>query len=233
MAKKRQPIRRRRSGQAPQFERQTNWLVIGGIVVGSLIFLAGLMWLAWRPQTASARSLSVYCADNEGSCITLGSETAPVTIVEVSDYGCPHCRTFNLETAPLLDETYIKTGQVRWLVLPFALGPQTTPTAAATMCAAEQDAFPAFHIAMFEMQDAPDALTRAGFMAAAENLDLDLERFGTCVDSNRYNKTVQDNSQAATRAGVTGTPTFFINDVALEGAHPFGAFQQRISPLLN
>ena len=231
MATRRKTYKQRQTAQQAQPGRQTNWIVIGGVALGGLLILAGLLWLAWNPQPATARTLSAYCARNEGRCISLGSATAPVTVVEVSDYGCSHCREFNLTTGPLLEEAYVASGQARWVVVPFALGPQTLPAAAAAMCAAEQDAFMPYHRALF--QGAPEGLTRAGFIEAAGRVDLDVAQFSACIDANRHNAAVQANSQAATQAGVTGTPTFFINDGKLEGNWPFEEFQRRINAFLN
>ena len=235
MATKRKTYKHRQFAQQTQAGRQTNWLVLGGVVLGGLLIVAGLLWLAWKPQPATARTLSAYCAQNEGSCVSLGSESAPVTVVEVSDYGCGHCRDFNLTTAPLLEEAYVASNQVRWVVVPFALRPQTVPAAAAAMCAAEQDAFLAYHRTLF--QGTPQGLTRAGFIEAAGQVagqtELDVGQFSACIDANRYNATVQTNSQAASNMGVSGTPTFFINDGKLEGNWPLEAFQSRINELLN
>ncbi len=233
MTKKKQSIPRRRPTTAQDQARQTNWLLIGAVVAGGGLILAGLMWLAWRPQSARAFTLAGYCAENEGNCMTLGSETAPVTLVEVSDYGCGHCKNFNLNTAPEIEEAYISAGQVRWLIVPYALGPQTQPAAVAAMCAADQDAFQPFHKAMFEIQETELALTRAGFVDTAMRLELDVDQFSECIDNNQYASVVQANGQAARQVGVNSTPTFFINGVELRGAHPFTEFQQRINRLLN
>jgi len=232
MAKRRQNISKRsRARRSPQ--RQTNWLVVGSVVGVGLLILGGLMWLAWQPPASNAFSLSDYCLENESNCVTVGQEAAPVTVVEVSDYGCSHCRNFNLQTAPLIEETYVDPGLVRWVIVPYALGPQTLPAAAAALCAAEQDAFQPFHKAMFEIQTTDQALTRAGFMETAAQLGLDVDQFATCIDGNKYNGTVQANSRAANQAGVSGTPTFFIDGAPVEGERPFVEFQQRINRLLN
>jgi protein-disulfide isomerase len=140
-----------------------------------------------------------------------------------------------LQTAPQLEETYVSGGQVRWIVLPYALSPRTVPAAAAAMCAAEQgsERFQQFHQAMFEMLETDQALIRAGFLTAATQAELDDTAFTTCIDADRYNSTVQANSRAAAQVGVTGTPTFFINDQELEGAWPFSEFQRRIEAFLR
>ncbi|MCI0577952.1 MAG: DsbA family protein [Chloroflexi bacterium] len=203
---------------------------MGGIIVVAVMGLVALMGLALR--TPEANSLAAFCQENPGNCFSEGPADAPVTLVEVSDYNCSHCRNFNLQTAGLLHEQYVETGQVRWVYVPFALRVETIPPAAAALCAGEQGRFPEFHRLMFEMQGSPQALTRDGFLLAAGQLGLDLESFGACVDGGKYNDAVQENIRAANLMGVRATPTFFINDEKAEGNLPLAEFQRRIDALL-
>jgi len=206
-------------------------MVIGGVIALGAIVLLGLMALAMRETPVSG--LQAYCDNNPAACVVEGAEDAPVTIVEVMDYSCGHCRNFILETAPLIDQQYVETGQVRLVSLPYALRAETIPAANAGMCAAEQDAYYPFTDAMFANFDEPDNLTRAGFVRAAEAAELEMEPFTQCVDEGRYVSTVQENIQRARAAGVTSTPNFFIDGRKLEGNQPFSVFQQRIESLLN
>lgn len=189
--------------------------------------------LALTEPAAESGSLADYCGQNADFCASMGAADAPVTLVEISDFGCSHCRNFHLQTAPLLAQTYVDTGQVRWIALPYALRTETLPAANAALCAGEQDAYFSFSEALFEQFGEPDNLTASGFMGAAEEVGLDTAAFGQCVDEGRYSSVVQDNVAAAGRAGVAATPTFFINGQKLEGAYPFSVFQQRIEALIN
>jgi protein-disulfide isomerase len=232
MAKKRRAARKARQPQ-----QGTNWLLIGGVIAARVV-VGGLFFLLYSsiqedgvPQVT--QPLSEYCQENPDNCMTKGSADAPVTIVEVSDYGCGHCRNFNLDTAPLIEDLYVRPGQVQWVVLPYALGPATTPAAEASMCAADQEAFFEFHERMFEIQNEPEALTAAGFRQAAEDLELDLEAFNACFSSGKYSDTVQDNIRAASSIGVRETPNFFVNDSLLRGNAPLSSFQQAINRALG
>jgi protein-disulfide isomerase len=232
MAKK-----RRASRKAKQPQRETNWLLIGG-VVAAVIIVGGLFYLLYttiqEPSTPQrVQSLIEYCEENPDNCITKGSPDAPVTIVEVSDYGCGHCRDFNLTTAPLLEDLYVRSGQVQWVALPYALGDNTAPAAEAAMCAADQDVFFEFHTRMFEIQSESQALTADGFRQAAEELDLDMDAFNACFGDGKYGRVVQDNVAAARRTGVDVTPTFFVNGTLLRGNQPLATFQQAISGELS
>lgn len=214
--------------------RQTNWMLIGGVIGTGVLGLFALLFLAL--QEPKIPDLADYCQENPERCIAKGPADAPVTIVEVSDYGCPACRSFNEDTADPLHETFVQTGQARWIVLPFArpgVKEQTGPAAVAAMCANDQGLFFEYHRTLFNLQDSPTALTRAGYLEAAGLVGLDVATFTTCLDSGRYDGILDANIDVAMAAGVDSTPTFFINGVKLVGAHPFATFQQRIMSTLG
>lgn len=232
----------RRSRRAQTAKRDTNWLLVGGIVAAGAIALFALLFLSLQeqdsPQTSSTdepqgQPLAEFCQENPENCIVKGAEDAPVTIVEVSDYGCGHCKDFNLETAGLLEDLYVTPGQVKWIILPYALGPQTTPASEAAMCANEQDGFFAYHRRLFEQQGDPLFMSEDGFKQAAEDIGLDLEAFEACLDDGNYGNTVQQNIRAATAVGVNSTPTFFINGEMYRGNQPLTTFQREINALIG
>jgi protein-disulfide isomerase len=216
MAKRQRRTTSRRTQPA---KRKTNWTLIGGIIIGAVVIIA-LLALALRQPEAS--SLADFCDNNPENCIVKGEDDAPVTIVEVSDYGCTHCRNFNLESADQIDQQYVETGQVKWVVLPYALSTTTLPAAESAYCAVEQDNFFAYHKQMFEIQTLPVALTPGGFLESASRAGLDLNAFDTCLEAGDFNTRVQENIRAAGSAGVAATPTFFVNGVKIEGNNPNG-----------
>jgi protein-disulfide isomerase len=206
-------------------------VLIGGVVAVGVIGLFALLFLSF--QEPEQQTLADYCEANPESCVTQGAEDAPVTIVEVSDFGCSHCRNFHAETLPLIKEQYINNGQVQWVTLPYALSQQTLPAANAAMCAEEQGAYAEYSEALFAQQQDPIGLTREGFLQAGEAVGLDMESFSTCLAEGRYNGLIQDNINAARDSRVSATPTFFLDGQALEGALPFSVFQQRINAAIN
>jgi len=218
----------------------TNWLLIGGIVVIGLVALFALLFLTLQEQDSPqptqevvGQPLEEYCQENPDRCVSKGDDNAPVTIVEVSDYGCSHCKNFNVETAGLLQDLYVTPGQVKWVVLPFALGPQTAPASAAAMCAAEQDSFFDYHHRLFELQGDPQFMTTASFRQVGDELNLDMEEFNTCLEDGQNINTIQQNIDAATAVGVNSTPSFFVNGVLLRGNQPLTAFQQQINTIIG
>ena len=229
------PPRKRQTQQA-----KTNWLLIGGVVAIGVIGLFVLLFLNLQgqgvptPTPEPVSSIADYCAENPDNCVVKGNPEAPVTVVEVSDYGCPHCRNFNIGgTAEALDAAYVESDQVRWIVLPYALRAATQPAAESALCAAEQDQFFPYHEQLFELQDSAVALTREAYVQAAETVGLDMEAFEECIDSNRYRSVVQRNMSVAAGAGIAATPTFFINGQKVEGNLPLANFQQQLDRLLG
>lgn len=217
-------------------KKQTNWMLVAGIIVGGIIIFAGLISFAFREPTRLG--LLTYCDNNPGNCIVLGDENADVAVVEVSDYGCPHCRNFNLETAPLLAAQYVDNNQVKWIVVPFALQGQsgsfpTMPSAIAAMCANEQDMFGAFHTALFELQGTSLFNSEEGFMQTAASLNMDTDAFSSCLNDNNYADKILQNISSAQQAGINSTPSFIIDGNVLPGNQPISVFQQRLDALLG
>ena len=225
MAKVTPPRRRRRE------QGSVNWLLVGGVIAVGTVGLFALLFVTLQsqglptPTPAPQAALEDFCAANDPNCIAKGEADAPVTVIEVSDYGCPHCRNFNLESAPTFDETYVDTGQVRWVVVPYALRQETVSASVAALCAAEQDAFFPYHMRLFQLQSTELAFTEAGYMQSAQSLDMDTEAFQSCLQEGTYTSIVQRNMQAAASAGVNATPTFFINGRKVEGNNPDGVRQ--------
>jgi protein-disulfide isomerase len=185
------------------------------------------------PEAEAGQSLAEYCTDNPDRCFTQGDTNAPVTMVEVSDFGCPHCQTFHLETASQLEESYVESGNLRWIALPYALSASTLPASIAAMCAGEQDSYFEFSHALFAIEPTEFRVSLDGLRQAAGQVDLDIDAFNTCLDAGRFTAVINQNREAAREVQVTGTPTFFVEDIKLVGAQPFTAFAQAIESIMG
>lgn len=222
------------SQRRKQQTRETNWLVVGGLILVGVVVFGLLLFLALRPtQSQTVQSLADYCAANPDRCPVSGEADAPVTMVEVADFGCIHCTAFHNETAEPLKEQFVDTGTVRWVALPYALSTTTLPAAAASMCANEQERYFEYTNALFAIEPVEERLTPEGYRQAAEAAALDLEQFNSCMADGRFIDVVNDNRDAARNVQVSGTPTFFLNDERLVGAQPLSVFAQTINSLLN
>jgi protein-disulfide isomerase len=154
-----------------------------------------------------------------------GPDTAPVTIVEFSDFHCPYCRGVQ----PTLEQVLQKyPTQVRLVYKHFpidSLHPQARRVADASWCAQQQHKFWEFHDAVYA--SAPDA-SAAAIAGFARQAGLDLKTFDACVASGKADPIVQAHIDEGTHYGVSGTPGFFVNGRLLSGAVPFSAFSEVI-----
>jgi protein-disulfide isomerase len=155
---------------------------------------------------------------------TKGPVTAPVEMIEFSDFQCPFCeRAF-----PTVGRILAEYGDKIHLVYrhyPLNGHPQARPAAEAAQCANEQGKFWAFHDRLFGDQT---KLMDADLKKTAADLGMDAAKFSSCVDSRKYKDDVDADIAAGNEAGVNATPTFFINGRVLMGAQPYEAFKSVI-----
>jgi protein-disulfide isomerase len=154
----------------------------------------------------------------------LGPATAPVTIVEYSDFECPYCVRAQPAVTQIL-ETYGDRVRLVFRDFPLRMHDNAHLAAQAARCAGEQERFWDYHDVLFENYR---ALRPADLQRYAAELDLDLAPFADCLDSGRYAEAVDADAASGAQFGVSGTPAFFINGRLLSGAQPFAAFQQVI-----
>ena len=171
-----------------------------------------------------------------------GNSNAPVTIIEFSDFQCPYCGRHFKTTFPDIEKDYIKTGKVRYVFRDFPLEfHQYAPKAAeAADCAGEQGKYWDMHDMLFENQN---ALMVDKLKQYATEIGLDSDTFNTCIDSGKYAEEIRKDMEDGRRAGVNGTPTFFIgksqdnskeiNGKKIAGALPYHSFKQIIDQLLS
>lgn len=162
-----------------------------------------------------------------------GSESAAVTIIELSDFQCSFCGKFWKETLPRLEAEYIKPGKVRLVYRHLAiLGTQSVAAAQAADCAGEQGRFWEYHDRLFASMG-PFAFTNGRLKAYAAEIGLDTDLFDRCLDSGKYLQKVKEETAIGLTLGARATPLFLINGMMLVGAHPFETFRQIIDEELN
>lgn len=146
-----------------------------------------------------------------------GPASAPVTIVEFSDFECPFCSRVN-PTLAQVQETYGDKVRIVFRQFPLDMHPNARKAAEASLCAQDQGKFWEMHDAMFADQR---NLGVPALKAKAVELGLAGDEFAQCLDSGEYADEVQADLQAGVEAGVSGTPAMFINGIPLSGAVPF------------
>ena len=161
---------------------------------------------------------------------SIGSASAPVTLIEFSDFQCPFCQ----RVAPTLKQVKEKYGdklRVVWKDFPLTqIHPQAFKAGEAGHCAADQGKFWEYHDRLFANQQ---ALQPTDLKKYATDLGLDANAFNTCLDSSRYGERVRDGVAEGSRLGVNSTPTIYINGRVLSGAQPFETFVTMIDEELS
>jgi protein-disulfide isomerase len=147
-----------------------------------------------------------------------GNASAPVTIVEFSDFQCPYCQ----QVAPTLKQLREKYGdkvRVVWKDFPLTqIHPQAFKAGEAGHCAAEQGKFWEYHDRLFSNQQ---ALQPADLKKHAADLGMDSAKFDACLDSSKYGDRVREGVAQGSRLGVNSTPTMYINGRLVSGAQPY------------
>jgi protein-disulfide isomerase len=153
-----------------------------------------------------------------------GPATAPVTIVEFSDFQCPYCGKVHSVLAQLLAKY---DGRVRlvWKNQALPSHPNARPAAKAALAAAEQGRFWEMHDMLLSHQDRLDP---AYYEAWAHDMSLDVARFKADMSSAKYDAVLDADSRLGNAVGATGTPTFFVNGQRVLGAVPLEEFERII-----
>ena len=159
-----------------------------------------------------------------------GSTSAPVTLVEFSDFQCPFCAQV-MPTLKRVQQTYGDQVRIVWKDFPLtAIHPQAFGAAQAGRCAQEQGRFWELHDLLFANQQAlqPESLKTHAVAAG-----LDAAAFDTCLDSGKHADAVQAQMDMATALGVVSTPTVFVNGRLVSGAQPYDVFAKIIDEELG
>jgi protein-disulfide isomerase len=212
-------------GERPAgYPRRGLWL--GGTAVLVLV-VAAIVWAA-LPRSSGAPTYAIPAGVPRGVTATgdpyLGAPSAPVTMEEYGDFQCPYCGEFARDTEPKIISTYVVPGKVRivWHTMAF-IGQESVWAGEAARCAQDQGKFWDYYMVLYHNQGSENsgAFTMARLAGLAARAHVDANALRACVASNRYQQTVQASDQAAARAGVTSTPTFFVNGRKVTGALPY------------
>jgi protein-disulfide isomerase len=171
--------------------------------------------------TAQLPDMSVMLAEK-----SLGSPTAPVTMIEYSSLGCSHCADFHGTTLPQLKSAYIDTGRLRFVYRDYPLD-NTAALSASMVARCSGDNYFATLDALFRAQAswAYSSNYTAGIKAVVSLLGMTSAVVDTCLASTELRSGVLAMRQTGQSTyGVSGTPTFFINGQTVIGAYPYAHY---------
>ena len=189
-----------------------------------------------RPQDPTPKRIGKV---KIGTSSALGHADAPVTIVEYTDYQCPHCGRFHTSTFEELKKNYIDTGKIQFISrdLPLNFHQNALRAAQAARCAGEQDKF-------WQLRDLlirnSSKLEPKAIVTYAQQVQLDTEKFNACVNGDKYIDEIRREVAEANSLGITGTPSFIvgrrsqdsIEGTILVGTLPYVALEMKIKELL-
>ncbi len=166
-----------------------------------------------------------------------GSASAPLWVIEVSDFQCPYCKQWHDQTYNAFLEQYVKTGKVRlaYVNFPLASHVYAWPAAESAMCAGAQGKFWPMHDGLFATQARWEATSTpmVVFDSLAHANGLDMQRWHDCVTSGKMKPLIEADHDRAARAGASATPSFMIGDKILTGAQPLPELQRVIDSALG
>lgn len=229
---------------------QTIWtaasFLVLGLIIGLLVTGPKLLTgenTAGNGSESAEEELDVVAVSVDDDPV-LGNADAPVTIVEYSDYQCPWCEYWFVNTYPQIKSQYIDTGKVKMVYRdrPVTTHPQSQMAAEAAECVDEAGTdtdYYKMHDLLFSgladwssTSGSEDAMNKAKdiFIGYANSIGHDIT---ACLESGAMTEEVSNDYTASRTYGVRGTPTFFINGKMVVGAQSFEYFEAIIEDELN
>jgi protein-disulfide isomerase len=166
-----------------------------------------------------------------------GDSTAPIRIVEISDFQCPYCARFFTESWPTIDSLYVRSGIARylWISFPNSTHPRAWPAVEAAFCAGAAGRFWPMHDLLFrrteEWTAAPDMAEL--FTRWAGEIGVDEASFAACLKNDLTAPLQVADYDSALRSGITSTPFFVVGDsIAIRGAVSTERFRTAVDSVL-
>jgi protein-disulfide isomerase len=166
--------------------------------------------------------------------VMIGSDKAPVTVIEYASMTCPHCAHFEETTLPELKKRYIDTGKVRYVMREFPLDALAAAGFMLARCAGP-DKYETVVETLFAKQ--ADWVTQKPIpplMAIAKQFGFTEESFNACLANQKVLDDIQAvRDHAVNKLSVNSTPTFFINGKRLVGDLSIEVMAKEIDPYLK
>jgi len=163
--------------------------------------------------------------------IVLGSDKAPVTIIEYASMTCPHCAHFTTDTFPELQKRYIDTGKVRFIFREFPLDALAAAGFMLARCAGKDKFMPVVETLFAKQPEWMVQKPIEPLKAIAKQFGFTEQSFDACLANQHVLDGIQEvRDRAAEKLGVNSTPTFFVNGKKLTGDQSIDALAKVIDP---
>jgi len=206
------------------------------LMVLLVLGVAALSIISSRSSNVTQVDTTIAPVPNQGHVI--GSDTAPLEIVEFADFECPACGNFANITEPDIRSRLVNTGQVRFRFIDFPLQMHRNTRAAhlAAWCAGDQGKFWEMHDVLFQNQDRWNGEVTSRPSGTLENLatqiGLNVDQYNACMESRKFAPQIQANVEEGIRRGIGSTPTFIIGTTQVSSALPYDEFKKHVDAAL-
>lgn len=193
---------------------QSNKHVVLGIILGTVILFGGLTWLvAKSPSDGGSREEEVVFQDASDPFV--GPADSKVVVRVYGDFQCPACRAAEPAFKQAITQ-FADRVKFIWKDFPLeAIHPNARLAANAARCAQVQQKYVAYHDVLYQTQNEWSSLRdpASKFIEYAGRVGLVGDAFSSCLSSRAENGKVSSNVSEGSRNNVSGTPTFFVNNV--------------------
>jgi protein-disulfide isomerase len=159
---------------------------------------------------------------------SLGPKTAKVTLVEFADYECPYCQRVAPDVKKLKEDFGDRIA-FSYKDFPLPNHTRAQKAAEAARCASKQDKFWEFHDELFHSRE----LDVDQLKAQARALQLNPAQFDKCLDTGEQASAVAKDKKEGLKLGISGTPSFFVNEHYLSGAVDYATLRQVVEQQLS
>ncbi len=190
---------------------------------------------AWpaRAETAEPDPAELAKPGPDGD-VVLGSDKAPVTIIEYASMTCPHCAHFSDTTFPELQKRYIDTGKVRFIFREFPLDALAAAGFMLARCGGKEKFIPIVETLFAKQRDWMVEKPIEPLREIAKQFGFTHQSFDECLANQKVLDGIQSvRDRAAEKLGVNSTPTFFINGKKFSGDQSIEAMAKEIDPYLK
>ena len=184
-------------------------------------------------ETAETDQAELAKAGPDGD-VVLGSDKAPVTIIEYASMTCPHCAHFSATTFPELQKRYIDTGKVRFIFREFPLDALAAAGFMLARCAGKDKFMPVVETLFAKQSEWLVQKPVPALREIAKQFGFTQQSFDDCLANQKVLDGIQEvRDRAADKLGVNSTPTFFVNGKKLTGDQSIDALAKEIDPYLK
>jgi protein-disulfide isomerase len=230
-------------------ESNNTLLMAGSVIIAGLLIAGAVFWNGQHPGsgtagsagTGAAPSVNIANIKTDGSPF-IGDPNAPVTVAFWSDFQCPFCKMFEVQTLPQIVQNYVNAGKVKVVFMDFPfLGPDSTVDGeyARAVWALYPSQYFAWRSALFTDQPQENSLNAADNLAWLKKVSnsvsgIEFAKLTAEVAANQatYDAAMNADKAQGTANGINATPSFIIGTQLISGAEPYAAFQQALDAAL-